>query len=334
LTRRIDIDLVKGFVIVLVVFGHLVARGDPSGVYWYEPLRLAVYTFHMPVFLYLSGLVAVYSGMLFAPRAAWRGIIVSRVRRLLVPFFALGVLIVIGKTIAQYVVYVDNAPHGLPGGLASLFWNTEQSPAGSVWYLFVLFVVSLGSMMVLDGKKSRLVWLLGFFFIVYYLNLPSYVYLDRIGTYAVFFLIGAAAGATGDAWDAFLDRRWRGAMTLFLFCLTAIVAFHSYDENWPRRALLLPVGTLSLPAIHGWLRTQRELPSAVLLFLGRYSFVIYLLNTLFIGLAKGVMMHFTSWNGWHFLPFAAVMLLMGILGPAAVKRFVFRYVPPLDALTN
>ena len=69
--RRDDIDRAKGLAILLVVFGHLVARADPAGVERYEPLRRAVYAIHMPFLLYLSGVVAVHSGMLLAPRAAW-----------------------------------------------------------------------------------------------------------------------------------------------------------------------------------------------------------------------------------------------------------------------
>ena len=66
-TRRQDIDRAKGLAILLVVFGHIVARSDPLNVNWYEPLRRAVYAFHMPFFLYLSGIVAVFSGALFTP---------------------------------------------------------------------------------------------------------------------------------------------------------------------------------------------------------------------------------------------------------------------------
>jgi fucose 4-O-acetylase-like acetyltransferase len=55
--RRADLDRAKGFAILFVVFGHIVARQDPASVHWYEPLRRAIYGFHMPFFLYLSGIV-------------------------------------------------------------------------------------------------------------------------------------------------------------------------------------------------------------------------------------------------------------------------------------
>jgi fucose 4-O-acetylase-like acetyltransferase len=56
--RRLDLDRAKGLAIVLVVLGHVVARDQPPGVEWYEPFRYAIYRFHMPFFLYLSGTVS------------------------------------------------------------------------------------------------------------------------------------------------------------------------------------------------------------------------------------------------------------------------------------
>jgi len=153
--RRRDIDSAKGLAILLVVFGHLVARADPAGVHWYEPLRRAVYAFHMPFFLYLSGLVAVLSGQLLAPRARWPAIVRARARRLLLPFFGLGSLIVLGKILAVRYMFVDNAPASLASGLADLLWRTGASPASSIWYLFVLFTVSLAAMALLAGRPAR-----------------------------------------------------------------------------------------------------------------------------------------------------------------------------------
>ncbi len=218
--RRDDIDLTKGLAILLVVFGHLVARTDPAGVDWYEPLRRAVYAFHMPLFLYLSGLVAVLSGTLLAPRMAWPKVARARAKRLLVPFLGLGVLTVLGKLPASHVMFVDNAPAGLLSGLSALVWHTLHSPALSVWYLFVLFVVSLGSMVILDGQTRRLPWLLGGLLLLYALPLPAYVYLDRVGHYAIFFGLGAGpacwaragtyswiAGGAGCCWCSRLASR-------------------------------------------------------------------------------------------------------------------------------
>lgn len=329
--RRDDLDRAKGFAIILVVLGHLVARADPQNVNWYEPLRRAIYAFHMPLFLYLSGMIAIQAGFLLTPRRRWPQVIRARARRLLVPFFSLGVAIVLAKLLASRFIYVDNPPAGLGSGLEDLFWNTADSPALSIWYLFVLFAFSLGALILLGGRPARLPGLLLITLALYILPLPAYAYLDRIGEYAVFFVLGANAAWLGAGWERFMSRYWRGLLLLLVCGLLMIMIFGEY---WPERWTLLPIGALSMPAIHGWLRFSRASSSRTLLWLGRNSFMIYLFNTMFIGLTKGVWLHFMSWDGDHFIPLAALMMGAGILGPMMLKRAIFRRVPLLDRLTD
>lgn len=332
--RRADIEAAKGLAILLVVFGHLVARQDPAGVEWYEPLRRAVYAFHMPLFLYLSGLVA-GQGYLHQPRAALPGLARARAQRLLIPFFGIGVLIVLGKCAAAGLMHVDNAPSCLGTGLLALVWDTGNSPALSIWYLFVLFAVSLGSVAVLDGRAGRLRWMLAAALVLFWVPLPSYVYLDRVGMFAPFFLFGAAAGFMSARWNDVLDSIWPWAMGLFLVSLLAVAAYFSSPSVAAQKLRLLLVGTISLPAIHGWLRCFRFIPlQKAFLLLGRYSFMIYLFNTLCIGLAKGLMLYAWSWDGAHFFPFACALMCAGLCGPMALKRYAFRRVRILDRATD
>lgn len=55
--RLSDIDRAKGLGILLVVFGHLAAKSRPEGNAWFGYAQTAVYQFHMPFFMYLSGYV-------------------------------------------------------------------------------------------------------------------------------------------------------------------------------------------------------------------------------------------------------------------------------------
>lgn len=332
--RRTDIEAVKGLAIVLVVFGHLIARQDPAGVHWYEPLRRAVYAFHMPLFLYLSGLVAAYSGLLRRPRTDFFPLAAARARRLLVPFFGLGVLIVLGKLAVARVAAVDNAPTGLGTGLLALIWNTGHSPALSIWYLFVLFVVSLGSVLLLNGRTARLPWLLAGALVLFWIPLPEYLYLDRIGMFAPFFLFGALCGFAGARWDGWMDRAWPWAIAAFAVALAVVTAMGPVPVPAQKLVLLL-VGAISLPAIHGGLRgLNLSWLQNIFLLLGRYCFMIYLFNTICIGLAKALLLIFWPWDGPHFYAFATVLLGAGLMGPIALKRYAFRRVKYLDRLTD
>ncbi len=293
--RRPDIDMAKGLAILLVVFGHLVARADPAGVTWYEPLRRAVYAFHMPFFLYLSGLVAVLSGGLFTPLAAWPGLARSRARRLLLPFFGLGLLIVLGKLAAAHFLFVDNAPHSLGAGLGTLFWHTAASPALSIWYLFVLFVLSLAASLLMQGQAQRLPMLLAVSLLLYCLPLPAYLYLDHVGRYAVFFCLGACAATMNARWHRWMDAHWRTLLAALILSLATIAA---YGGGWPDWAVLLPSRRAVPPRLaRRWCAAATERRRQDCCRLGRYSFAIYLFNTPCIGLAKGVLLQVWPTSG-------------------------------------
>jgi fucose 4-O-acetylase-like acetyltransferase len=328
--RRQDIDCAKGLAILFVVFGHIVARADPLNVIWYEPLRRAVYTFHMPFFLYLSGIVAVFSGALYTPPQQWRGLLTTRARRLLVPFFALGLLIIFGKLLAQPLVFVDNHAAGPWAGLSDLVWHTLDSPASSVWYLFVLFTLSVVAPVLVWADHGRLRYLLVAGFLIYCVPLPAYLYLDHIGKYAIFFALGAWAASADKKWIAFVDRYWRLLFLFLLFVLAIIICFGKY---WPVRPQLLMVGVLSFPSLHGLVRHLSASSASILLWLGRNSFMIYLFNTIFIGVSKGLLLRVTDWDGSHFLLFAIVLMASGTLGPIFLRQILFRHVEILERYT-
>ena len=328
--RRQDVDRAKGLAILFVVFGHIVARSDPLHVDWYEPLRRAVYAFHMPFFLYLSGLVAVFSGALFTPPKDWQTLLAARARRLLIPFLALGLLIVCGKNIAQHIVFVDNQVTSLMAGMINLFWHTQDSPALSIWYLFVLFTLSIASPVLVWANHGQLNYLLivGLFF--YCIPLPAFLYLDHIGEYTIFFALGTFAAAHEKNWINFVDRYWRVSLLLWLFALALIAGF---GRNWPVKSELLPVGLVSMVSLHGLVRHLPVTLASMFNWLGRNCFMIYLFNTLFIGFSKGLLLRLTDWNGNHFLFFAVFLMLSGIFGPVFLRQFLFRRVEILERYT-
>ncbi len=329
-TRRQDVDRAKGLAILFVVFGHIVARSDPLHVDWYEPMRRAVYAFHMPFFLYLSGLVAVFSGALFALPGDWRVLVAARARRLLVPFLALGLLIVCGKNIAQHVVFVDNQVTSPLVGIANLLWHTQDSPALSIWYLFVLFTLSIASPVLVWANRGQLNYLLMLGFLIYCVPLPAYLYLDHIGEYTIFFALGASAARHEKNWIRFVDRWWRVLLLLWLFALALIAGF---GKDWPVRFELLSVGILSMAALHGLVRHLPVTLASIFIWLGRNCFMIYLFNTMFIGFSKGLLLRLTDWNGGHFVFFAVFLMMSGVFGPILLRQYLFRRVGILERYT-
>ena len=74
--KRIDyIDNVKGILILLVVLGHCIVGENH--------LKTVIYSFHMPAFFIISGILLNYSS---AVRKNFGGFLLSRIRQLLIPY--------------------------------------------------------------------------------------------------------------------------------------------------------------------------------------------------------------------------------------------------------
>src|SRR5580704_9173640 len=106
--RRLDLDRAKGLGILLVVIGHLVARNSPRDNDWYIALKHALYHFHMPFFMYLSGYVVFLTGAARITPAQWPDFTSRRMYRLLLPFVLFGLVILFGKLVAADFIQVDN----------------------------------------------------------------------------------------------------------------------------------------------------------------------------------------------------------------------------------
>ena len=325
--RLSEIDAAKGLAIILVVIGHLVMREQPLGNEWYKQLRASIYAFHMPFFMYLGGFVMFYTRAAFVKKEVYFDFLKKRAYRLLVPFFFMAFVIFFGKTGASLFISVDNTPKEFWNGLLAIFWNTHDSPAISLWYIFVAFIYALIIPPALWLLKDRILPLLAAAAILYALPLPEYMYLDKIGQYFVFFVLGGYIATQFEKYQTMLDQ-WKWLAWL-AFATSLSITF--LDWNWAITMAI--VGTLSIPAIHALVRIPKLANSQILLFFGQYSFVIYLFNTIMIGLAKGVMFKFMTWHGVNFLVFVPVLLSAGLIAPILLKKIVFKQIPVIDKLT-
>ncbi len=127
--RRIDwIDCAKGIAVFLVVLGHTPVP---------EPVVREIYTFHMPLFFFLSGWV-------FRPDRypSWRSFAVNKARSLLVPYACFGLLRACAVLLAGWAGLGGTGnPLELFGGIAVSLRGTAWS--AGLWFLPCLFVSEL-----------------------------------------------------------------------------------------------------------------------------------------------------------------------------------------------
>ena len=192
--------------------------------------------------------------------------------------------------------------------------------------MFVLFVYCALTPVLLRLTGGRVWPLLALAFAAYWTSPPSYF--DQSDSALFLVLPDRIAGAADAASDA-AHRQMVCALWCRVPVALTLLAFGIFD---PVTFALCNV--LSIPALHGLMRRRNRFARwEVFLTLGTYSFVIYLLNTTFIGLTKGALLTVMPWDGRYFLIFAPTLLAAGLIGPILLKELALRRVPLLDRIT-
>ena len=322
-----DITIAKGLAIVLVVFGHIVTGPPPRGNDWYVVIRTALYAFHMPFFVFLSGYIFFYTNSAARAWENFGAFVKRRAERLLIPFILFGVLIIAGKHVAQQFIHVDNVAPNFLTDFVNLFLFTGGSAAKSVWYVFVLFEMTLFAALATRVIRSPLFWFLATVPLSLMLITPI-LYLDRFCLYLGYFFAGGVAITYRETYLKLIDRH------LWLFWMLFIASIILTRLAGIFMLSLIACGLTSIPALHGLARRAWAQKSMLLDLFGRYSVSIYLLNTIGIGEAKGVLYLFMNWHGPRFLIFLPILMFAGLIGPIIVKAQIFRRVPYLDKITD
>lgn len=330
-SRMLDIDQAKGFTIFLVVLGHIVSTHDPArDAAWYDLLIRLIYSFHMPFFMYLSGLVYFYTYKSPPDFDSYLVGLKKRANRLLAPFLIFSLLVVIGKAASARFVHVDHAPDSALGALSGLFWNTDDSPTFFGWYLVTLFVYSALAPWMMRLSSNRLGGWALVLAIVHFVPLPHYMYVDRIGSFFIYFVIGGLVGQNLHQVTGLFDRYRGTAWLVFLIAEVLVIL----APPLPSGLLVTFASLAAIPALHALARTEIVLGNPAIRWLGTRSFIIYLLNTVGIGIAKAPLVHFFAWDGQNLIWMSIPLLAGGLFIPVLVKRYVFCFSPWLDKMTD
>lgn len=319
--RRRDLDAARGLAILLVVVGHVVARDLPPGNGWYGELKRLIYLFHMPLFMTLSGITFAMS----LPRfARWRDVAAfsaRRIQRLMLPYLAFGVAIIVGKLVMARWVHVDNLPTGSWRDFALLLLVPAQSAAGFLWFVYVLsFYIAAVPALFHAAGRYPVVLLAAGVALAAWVDAPPVLMLDRVVEYLPFFALGMVLWQHAERWQ----RMGLAATAACIACFAALLAA-SFALDVPKWL----AGAASVPAV---LALAQHLPAGVERALGTVgvaSLAIYLMNTIMIGLAKAALLLVMPWDGANFLLFFPVLLAAGSLLPMAIRRHVQRRWPAI-----
>ena len=330
--RYENLDKAKGLAIILVVLGHIVAREGPAGNEWMMQLKALIYKFHMPVFMAISGITfALSSKPLFTVHDLTTFIRARSAR--LVPGFVLFALVIwLGKLIAVAFMKVDNAPQDQWYALLTIFTDPAASSAGSLWYVYVLLELTIVFALYRLFFHEKLIYIVLCAGIAHLLqaqtNVPSGLGLRLFCEYAWYFAVGLVI-AKNLVWVApFVVAQRVFFISLFALSFATIPIAPAWQSK-------LLIGMSAIPAIYALASSAKSKGvNAILLTLGRYTFCIYLMNTIMIGLTKGVMLKLLSWDYGNFALYFVALTLAGLVGPIIFYRNVLWHIPYLKRVTN
>lgn len=149
--RVVWIDVARGMGILLVMLGHLIP---------FSFLKVWIYSFHIPLFFFISGLVFKYDA-----KASCYDFIVKKAKGLLVPYFSFAIILLITDQLYQVLHIAKPSP---------VWWQTLmivfQFRYWTIWFLVCLFVVNVLAFLIIryyNKNKYLISGLLSLFFIIY-----------------------------------------------------------------------------------------------------------------------------------------------------------------------
>ena len=164
--RNVLLDVLKGFAIVLVVLGHSIQYSDID--FDSNPVFRVIYSFHMPLFMFVSGFVSFknFDGSIKK--------LVKRFKSLIIPFWAWFVF----ASFFSYLLFIFKGGPA-PDFVKSLILVLKYPDNGGLWFLWVLFLnyVVLFLSLKISSRKEEVFMVLFFIFIIVFVHFSGFNYL-------------------------------------------------------------------------------------------------------------------------------------------------------------
>ena len=326
--RYTEVDIARGIGILFVVLGHSIKQTGVSAG-WIRILTYMIYSFHMPLFFCLSGFVS--AKILRMNRDERLLYIRARARRLLVPYFVIGILYIPVKLKLSSVAVKPFTAADIPRMLIG------QNPDVSLWFLYILFLIEAVCALLINMGNFRSVWYGSFFLSVaiYWANLeiraPKYLFFFLMGIWVrLKFEDSRKAGIEdsmgGQELLAFLALVTDIAAVIFLYRTTITVSMML--TSLCGIYLVFWISSRMVYDIDGEVRAPGK-AGRTFLKLGLFSMDIFILHEPVMTVVKLIL-----WNrlGLHYALCTLVIFLCALCLPIPLSKWIIRKIRPLRML--
>jgi len=312
--RNVLVDRLKGYACFLVLFGHVIRGIRTTGIsipQFFIWMELFIWSFHVALFLFLSGVVYSLNGEWHTQNTKYKFILHK--------FLNLGIPYIVFSSI-----YI--AINSLVGGVNTessladilLIWKT---PVAQYWFLYALFFLFC-IWTALSGILKN--WQITLLTLIIGYGVPLLG--GTLGCFEVVFYSSLAFGiGTFVHFDKLVKPgTWFKCLIVFLH-LTAGVAllYLNLMEAVLFKEFMLLLGIYASILLISLLQNCRPIAS-FLGFMNRYSFQIYLLHTIFTAGVRIVMLRLDITQWWIHVPIGIVCgIVFSVLTAMIAKKVRF-----------
>ena len=312
--RNVLVDRLKGYACFLVLFGHVIMGIRLSGVdipKFFEGMEKFIWSFHIALFLFLSGVVYKVTGEWKGKKTKWR-FLLYKLYNLGIPYIAFS---------AIYVLINCLVGEANTGFAPSDILNIWKTPVAQYWFLYALFFLfciwTTFSGVLKNWQITIIAVLIGYLAPIFGFPLGS---LDVVFYSALAFGVGTFV----DFKSLTKLSTWAKYLVVILHIVTGIifVLLNKIEALFIKEIMLL-FGIYSSIMFISILQNSKTI-ARLLDFINKYSFQIYLLHTIFTAGIRIILIRLNVTQWWiHVLLGTACGLAFSVLAAIIAKKVKF-----------
>lgn len=267
--RLTDLDIMQGIAMTLVVLGHHLFDFMPE---WYEKMFNYIYTFHMPLFIFISGFLVRYSYKRIQNREEYWKYIIKRAQKFALPYIIIGTIIALTTfKIDDINIFINN--------MINLFISPRQGAAIFLWYIHLLFIFYCIAPLIFNSNKYVKFFLFIFALLLSFIPIPIHLFnIDYFARYFIFFLLGAFIAKHYEY--VYIIKKVKMFMLLVIFIIMSFAYFMEYKSF----LLCYAMQWISIPAFYCITSFIMHWDAArnALVYVSMNCFGVYLLHMFFV----------------------------------------------------
>ena len=316
--REIDLDIVRGMIIVMVAFYHSINTDFARVDHWFQVTYLVLSMIMMPTFMFVSGIVLALSSKPIYNFKDYLTLSLKRMERLLVPYLLLAIAVFTGKMLLQQFLNLEKTV-AASDVLAILIAPKTSSFASYLWFIYILLEYYL--VVPLIQWLAPNLWLhicLVIGVVLHFVPGSDFLGAKQFNEFLLFFVLGIAMRKQYDVYLRYIKKFFIPIAVILATAIALIFFIH---------VPILVISLLSIPTLHQFARTSLGGSIGFFRLTGAYMYPIYLTNVIFINTFKAGYSAFFPMHGFPFVVYTSLCVAIGTFGPITVQRLIISRIP-------